>query len=254
MPDAIEQKIDDGPRQEERRARFRPPQAEVSPRIVRDQFAVDLNDVSGTLYHVRDLPLGAAFRPALDEIMRNSRNETEALVGVREWIEKEYAAHKEAFRFLKSAHTVREQFEKLDWQDYAIIRLLDYIEHAGREYPDLNLRGEIAVSNPIKLIWLAVHRGTGGAKPDFFIDMIELFRQLRGESKPYSPSREKVEEWMDRYPSGLDPRIVALREENRERIMKILIRRIEEGERGQRYYFKDGMSEEKQRPLLTSNP
>jgi len=183
--------------------------------------------------------------PAFDEIMRNSRNETEALVGVREWIGKEYAGHEEAFRFFKTPNAGREQFDKLDWQDYAIIRVLDYIEHAGKEYPDLNLRGEIAVSNPIQLIWLGVHRGTGGAKPDFYKDMIELFRQLRGEVKAYTPDREKVQEWMDRYPSGLDPRIIALREENRERILKILIRRIGSSvEKGQRYFFDEGMSEE----------
>ena len=63
--------------------------------------------------------------PEFDEIMKNSRNETEALVGVREWIEKQYAGNKEAFRFFASKKTVREQFDKLDWQDYAIIRLLD---------------------------------------------------------------------------------------------------------------------------------
>jgi lysine 2,3-aminomutase len=183
--------------------------------------------------------------PAFDEIMRNSRNETEALVGVREWIWKEYAGHEEALRFFRSTNPGREHFDKLDWQDYAIIRLLDYIEHAGKEYPDLNLRGEMAVSNPIKLIWLGVHRGTGGAKPDFYKDMIELFRQLRGEIKPLAPDSEKVLEWMDRYPSGLDPRIVALREENRERILKILIRRIPGSvEKGQRFYFEEGMSEE----------
>ncbi|MEE9461429.1 MAG: KamA family protein [Bacteroidales bacterium] len=183
--------------------------------------------------------------PAFDEIMRNSRNETEALVGVREWIEKEYAGHEEAFRFFRSPNTGREHFDKLDWQDYAIIRLLDYIEHAGKEYPDLNLRGEMAVSNPIQLIWLGVHRGTGGAKPGFYKDMIELFRQLRGKSKPHMPDRETVLEWMDRYPSGLDPRIIALREENRERILKILIRRIPGSvEKGQRYFFEEGMSEE----------
>ena len=182
---------------------------------------------------------------SLDEIMRNSRNETEALVGVGKWVEKEFAGHKEAFHFFRSRHTAREHFEKLDWQDYAIIRLLDYIKNAGKEYPDLNLRGEIAVSNPIKLIWLAVNRGTGGAKPDFFMDMIELFRQLNGESSPSTPEHDKILEWMDRYSSGIDPRIVALREENRERILKILIRRIDEsGEKGQRFYFEEGMTNE----------
>ena len=95
----------------------------------------------------------------------------------------------------------RELFDKLEWRDYAIIRILDYIDHAGKEYPDLNLRGEIAVSNPLRLIWLAVNKGTGGAKPDFFMDMIMLFRQLRGESEQQdSFSCEPVNTWMDRYP------------------------------------------------------
>ena len=183
--------------------------------------------------------------PALDEIMRNSRNETEALVGVREWIEKEYAGHKDAFRFFNTVHTDRVLFEKLDWQDYAIIRLMDYIKHAGREYPDLNLHGEIAVSNPLRLIWLAVTRGTGGAKPDFFIDMIMLFRQLRGDSKLPEFSPERVRDWMERFPSGLDPRIVQVREENKQRIIRILMELIDSGEiQSRRYFFEPAFSEE----------
>ncbi|MGW8314331.1 MAG: hypothetical protein ACWGNV_01935, partial [Bacteroidales bacterium] len=131
----------------------------------------------------------------------------------------------------------------LEWRDYAIIRILDYIDHAGKEYPDLNLRGEIAVSNPLRLLWLAVNKGTGGAKPDFFFDMIMLFRQLRGESQQHPFSPEKVQEWMDRFPSGLDPRIVQLRQENKQRIIEILIDMIDKGEiRSERYQFGPNLS------------
>jgi hypothetical protein len=63
---------------------------------------------------------------------------------------------------------------------------------AGRTFPDLNLRGEPAVSDPIRLVWLAVTHGTGGAKPAFFEDMLELFRQLTGRSEHRPPSREQV--------------------------------------------------------------
>ena len=181
--------------------------------------------------------------PRLDEIMRNSKNETEALVGVKDWIEKEFDSSREAFRFQKESSSSRELFDKLKWRDFAIIRILDYIEHAGKEFPDLNLHGEIAVSNPIKLIWLAVNHGTGGAKPDFFKDMIQLFRQLNGKSHQKNPKKNKVLEWMERYPSGLDPRIVLLREENRDRILKIIIRRIESQKIiGERYFFEEGLN------------
>jgi len=184
--------------------------------------------------------------PELEEILRNSKNETEVVVGVREWIERNLKDREEAFRFYHARHPKRELFDKLEWRDYAIIRLLDYIDHAGNEYPDLNLRGEIAVSNPLRLIWLAVNKGTGGAKPDFFMDMIMLFRQLRGESKQQTYSPDRINSWMDRYPSGLDPRIVQVREENKQRIVGILMERINSGEvKSSTYYFEPNLSRAK---------
>jgi len=175
--------------------------------------------------------------PRLEEIMRNAKNETEALVGVQHWIMGYLKTKPDAYRYFVNKQTGRETFEKLDWQDYAAIRILDYIDNAGREFPDLNLRGEIAVSNPIKLIWLGVNFGTGGAKPYFFKDMLQLFRQFSGKATREIPSREKVLEWMERYPSGLDPRIIKLREENRDRILTIIIEKINRGEIKDDHYF-----------------
>jgi len=184
--------------------------------------------------------------PEFEEILRNSKNETEVVVGVREWIERSFKEREDAFSFYSARHSGAELFDKLEWRDYAIIRILDYIDHAGYEYPDLNLRGEIAVSNPLRLIWLAVHKGTGGAKPDFFFDMIMLFRQLRGESEQAVFLPERVSGWMDRFPSGLDPRIVRLREENRQRIIRILMEQIDSGEvLSQRYKFESGLDQAK---------
>jgi len=189
--------------------------------------------------------------PEFEEIMRNSKNETEVVVGVREWIERSFKEREDAFSFYSARHSDAELFEKLEWRDYAIIRILDYIDHAGYEYPDLNLRGEIAVSNPLRLIWLAVHKGTGGAKPDFFFDMIMLFRQLRGESEQAVFLPERVSGWMDRFPSGLDPRIVRLREENRQRIIRILLEQIDSGEvNSQRYRFESGWDQAKKLEMM----
>jgi lysine 2,3-aminomutase len=184
--------------------------------------------------------------PVLEEILRNSKNETEVVVGVREWIERTLKDRENAFKFYHTRHSTRELFNNLQWRDYAIIRILDYIDHAGKEYPDKNLHGEIAVSNPLRLIWLAVNKGTGGAKPDFFMDMIMLFRQLRGDSKQQEFSPERMNQWMDRYPSGLDPRIVQVREENRQRITGILKDLIDSGTvKSDRYFFEPHLTEEK---------
>lgn len=181
--------------------------------------------------------------PKLEEIMRNSKNEIEARIGIREWVLDELRQRPQALAFYTGQATGREAFEALSWSDYAAIRLLDYVDHAGREFEDLNLRGAIAVSTPIRQLWLAVNQGTGGATPPFFEDMLYLCRQFSGRTERRAPTREEVEGWMERYPSGLDPRIVALREENRDRIIDVLIDGMARGEiKAGKFAFEPGMS------------
>lgn len=183
--------------------------------------------------------------PKLEEIMTGARNDTEALIGVRNWVQEELEANPAALAFYENEHNDRETLNELRWRDFAAIRILDYIDNAGREFEDLNLRGQIALSNPVKAIWLAVTHGTGGAKPFFFEDMLQLFRQLSGRSECRLPTREKVEEWIDRHPSGLDPRIIRLREENRDRILNVIINRMDSGEiNSARFQFPPDMSQE----------
>lgn len=183
--------------------------------------------------------------PTLNDIMRGSRNVTNALVQVKEWVLGELKSSPVAMHFyLKKKHW-RDHFSKLTWRDYASIRLLDYCENAGREFRDQNEHGDLTVSNPIKMIWLAVNHGTGGAKPDFFTDMLELFRQFSGKTTRKSPNLKQLQKWMKRHPSGLDPRVVEIRKENRERIIKVVIEQIDSGEKvDSKFYFEPGMSAE----------
>lgn len=212
---------------------------EISPEIER------LDRVAISVRSHRLLKELLKENPTLEEIMRNSKNETEAQVGVRNWVMQYLEQSQPAVDYYRNKEGGRKSVRSLSWSDYAAIRILDYVDNAGREFRDLNLRGEIAVSNPVKLIWLAVNYGTGGAKPFFFEDMLHLFRQLTGVSKRVLPDRADVEKWMERYPSGLDPRIIKLREENRDRILKVIIRKIDDGEVDDvRFSFDPGMSEE----------
>lgn len=185
--------------------------------------------------------------PTLEDIMRQAMNETEALVGVKNWVLEEIGDRPAARAFYEAEHATRDSLAALEWRDYAAIRILDYVDHAGREFEDLNLRGELAVSNPFRLLWLAVHQGTGGAKPGFFEDMLHLFRQFSGKEVRRMPRREEVLKWMERYPSGLDPRIVELRRENRERILGLILDRMERGEiSSRRFQLEEGMSRDEQ--------
>jgi lysine 2,3-aminomutase len=183
--------------------------------------------------------------PVLEKILRISKDEEEAMDSIKEWILPKLKKNPAAEAFYKGKHHNHELFLQLDWEDYAAIRLLDYIEHAGEAYPDQNIHGEMAVTNPVKMMWLATNYGIGGAKPDFFLDILHLFRQLNGKLKPDIPDRKTVEEWMDRYPSGLEPKIAELRKVNRERIIDILINKIDNGEiRSSRYQFEPGLDRE----------
>ncbi len=204
-----------------------------------------LDHIAITVKSHKQLKKLLAENPKLEEIMRNAQNETEALIGVRNWILEYLKGRPDAYDFYKRKVQGREAFEKLSWQDYAAIRILDYIDNAGAEYEDPNLRGEVAISNPIKLIWLAANFGTGGAKPYFFEDMLYLFRQFSGTYDRTMPDKETLLEWMDRYTDGLDPRIVKLREENRDRIINILIDKMDSGEiKSNKYSFPAKVSRE----------
>ncbi len=203
----------------------------------------ELDRIAITVKSHRLLKLLLSENRRLEEIMRNSKNEVEARVGVREWMLELLMDRPHALAYYEGRRADRATFEKLEWSDYAAIRLLDYIDNAGREFVDPNLRGQLAVNNPIRLLWLAVNRGTGGARPDFFEDMLHLFRQLTGRSERSLPTRDQIEAWTDRYPSGMDPRIVALREENRDRILNIIIDRMDRGEiHSPKFKFEPGMS------------
>ena len=182
--------------------------------------------------------------PLLNEIILRSKSVEEAEQEIKEWVKDELRKRPKAYSFYKKKLKGREVFEALRWKDYAAIRILDYINNCGRILEDPNRGGEKIVSNPIKLIWLAARYTAGGAQADFFEDMINLFRQFSGKKKRELPNKEQVEDWMDRWVSGLEPRVIRLREENKERIIRLIIKKIDNGVfKDRNYYFNDGLSQ-----------
>ena len=168
--------------------------------------------------------------PEVEEILRNSADENEAMQAIKSFVMPILKNNPDAEAFYFEKEHSHALFRKLNWKDFAAIRILDYIEYAGEAYADQNIHGEMAVTNPFKMMWLATNFGIGGAKPEFFQDMLQLFRQLSGKLKPEIPPRKQVKKWMDRYPSGIDPQIVGLRKQNRDRIIRILIEKMENDE------------------------
>ncbi len=181
--------------------------------------------------------------PVLERILRSAKDEKQAMDAIKSWIFPILIQNPAAEAYYTGKRLTHELFLLLTSRDFAAIRLLDYIDHAGESFPDQNIHGDLALTHPIKMMWLATNFGIGGAKPDFFIDMLHLFRQLSGNQVPRIPLREQVQDWMDRYPAGTDPKIANLRKINRNRIINILIEKMDAGDiTSQTYTFEPGLS------------
>jgi lysine 2,3-aminomutase len=176
--------------------------------------------------------------PLLAEILFTSKNEMEAMENIKKWVLDSLLLKPNVIAYYKRETSGRHAFEKLDWQSIAAIRILDYIDNAGQKYTDLNKKGEVLVNNVFKYLWLAACKGIGGAEYGFFIDLLYLFRQFSGKLTDNKPDKQKVLEWMEKYPSGLDENVIKVRKENKDRIIKIIIKQIDKGEvQSLRYTF-----------------
>ena len=183
--------------------------------------------------------------PVLKQIMSRSPTHEDAKKKIKKWVVDTIKDKTAAYQFYTGTSDPDFNINALDWSDVAAIRILDYIDYAGVEIEDPNLKDVLTENDPFKLLWLAIHKGTGGARPDFFDDMIHLFRQFNGREKREIPSRKEIEQWMELYPSGLEPQIIELRKKNKQRILKIIIAKMDEGEISDtKYFFEPGLTEE----------
>ncbi len=184
--------------------------------------------------------------PDLKKIINSSQSTEEANKAVYDWVYEWLSGkgHEDAMKYFEYKIKGREAYEDLSWREVGAIRLLDYVRNAGREFENLNKKIPKSVSDPIRLIWLAYHSGKGGSKPEFFYDMIHLFRQFTGSERREKPGREQVMNWISKHYSGLDEEIIKIREENKSRILKIIIGHIEDGSiTSTRYSFPEGISD-----------
>ena len=181
--------------------------------------------------------------PRLDKIIHGSESESESRELIRNWALDVISDNEHAVRYYQREQSGPGPYKKLRWKDLAAIRILDYLDNSGREFLNPYRSWEKTTIDPFNLIWRGARKGTGGAKPLFLEDMIQLFRQLTGQLPATRPDRETVIRWMQRWRHGLEPDIIKEREENRDRIIGILVDRIESCEPGEsRYAFEEGMT------------
>ena len=181
--------------------------------------------------------------PRLEKIFSLTGSDKDAKDLLRIWAEEVIDGNDYAKSYYTKEKTDLKTYSALRWKDFAAIRILDYLDNAGREFINPHLGSEKMMNDPFYFLWLAVKKGTGGSKPMFFEDMIQLFRQLTGQLLQSKPDRETVINWMQRWRSGLESDVSLEREANKDRIIRLLVDRIERGEYGEsRYAFEEPMT------------
>ena len=121
-------------------------------------------------------------------------------------------------------------------------RILLLIEHDGMMVSELSTGEEMPVRTITCLWQFLAGKLEEDVSPDFFID---LYRQFELLEKPEEivPDRSLVKRQMNRWPTGLDEEVMAIRHSNKERIIAGLIRKIERRHAPtSRFQFTEGMS------------
>ena len=109
--------------------------------------------------------------------------------------------------------------------------------------------GEKIRYEPIKWLWEAL-REEGKVHRDFLIDRYFLFKQFQN-SFDVLPDKKRCERWRERWKVGTDEDVAGERRENRERISRLLIQKIERRNKmNSRYRFEPGMDEREKRMLI----
>ena len=121
-------------------------------------------------------------------------------------------------------------------------RILLLIEHDGMMVSELSTGEEMPIRTITCLWQFLAGKLEEDVSPDFFID---LYRQFELLEKPEEivPDRSLVKRQMNRWPTGLDEEVMAIRYSNKERIIAGLIRKIERRHAPtSRFQFTEGMS------------
>ena len=87
---------------------------------------------------------------------------------------------------------------------------------------------------------------------DLFIEIFQMFKRLKGEEVSI-PSPQRIKNRSDRWATGLDEEVQEIRAENKERMLHLLIQKIEnrKSKPSVRFHFEEGMSYEEKYQLVS---
>ncbi len=125
------------------------------------------------------------------------------------------------------------------------------IDNDGKTIYEASTEQEIKIET-ISLLWkfLTNRIINEEISVDLWIDLYHQFDRLHHEEEEL-PDEKQVQQWMKRWPSGLNEDVRAIRRQNKERIISLLIQKIENRHApSSRYLFPEGSTEEDKRRLV----
>ena len=124
-------------------------------------------------------------------------------------------------RFLEICRIENEAAEEAREQ----IRLL--LQYDGQDVHELSTGQDISVQTIRLLYQFLTEKLENIEMPtDLFVELFQLFKRLQGESVPL-PSPQRIKSRNDRWDTGLDEEVLEMRDENKERMLHLLIQKIE---------------------------
>ncbi len=131
------------------------------------------------------------------------------------------------------------------------IRLL--LQYNGQDVHELSTGQDISVQTIRLLYQFLTEKLENIEMPtDLFLELFQLFKRLQGESVPL-PSPQRIKSRNDRWDTGLDEEVREMRDENKERMLHLLIQKIEnrKSKPSVRFHFEEGMSYEEKYQLVS---
>ena len=125
------------------------------------------------------------------------------------------------------------------------------IDNDGKTIYEASTEQEIKIET-ISLLWkfLTNRIINEEISVDLWMDLYHQFDRLYHEEDEL-PNEKQVQQWMKRWPSGLNDDVRAIRHQNKERIISLLIQKIENRHApSSRYIFPEGITGEEKRQLV----
>ena len=131
------------------------------------------------------------------------------------------------------------------------IRLL--LHYDGQDVHELSTGQDMSVQT-IRLLYKFLTETLENMEmpTDLFIELFQLFKRLKEETVPL-PSPQRIKSRNDRWETGLDEEVREIRDENKERMLHLLIQKIEnrKSKPSVRFHFEEGMSYEEKYRLVS---